>query len=178
MNFSLRNPVWIAAIMVVAIALVLGGSALSTGSKAPAVAASGCGMEHESSQSGQGCSMMGGGSEGCPMSKDGGTMHGGSGCVMLMGKVASVDRDGTLTVRIKPAAKTPDAAKKAIGQLKTGDSVSIMMMLGKAQSGASGSNAQKVAKYTCPMHPEVTSDKPGQCPKCGMNLEPVNPRNK
>ena len=25
--------------------------------------------------------------------------------------------------------------------------------------------------YTCPMHPEVTSDKPGQCPKCGMTLE-------
>ncbi len=26
--------------------------------------------------------------------------------------------------------------------------------------------------YTCPMHPEVTSDKPGQCPHCGMNLVP------
>jgi hypothetical protein len=25
--------------------------------------------------------------------------------------------------------------------------------------------------YTCPMHPEVQSDKPGKCPKCGMNLE-------
>jgi hypothetical protein len=25
--------------------------------------------------------------------------------------------------------------------------------------------------YTCPMHPEVISDKPGQCPKCGMDLE-------
>ncbi len=25
-------------------------------------------------------------------------------------------------------------------------------------------------KYTCPMHPEVISDKPGQCPKCGMDL--------
>ena len=24
--------------------------------------------------------------------------------------------------------------------------------------------------YTCPMHPEVTSDKPGKCPKCGMSL--------
>jgi hypothetical protein len=24
--------------------------------------------------------------------------------------------------------------------------------------------------YTCPMHSEVTSDKPGKCPKCGMNL--------
>ena len=27
--------------------------------------------------------------------------------------------------------------------------------------------------YTCPMHPEVRSDKPGSCPKCGMALEPV-----
>ena len=25
--------------------------------------------------------------------------------------------------------------------------------------------------YTCPMHPEVKSDKPGNCPKCGMKLE-------
>jgi len=24
--------------------------------------------------------------------------------------------------------------------------------------------------YTCPMHPEVTRDHPGQCPKCGMTL--------
>ncbi len=25
--------------------------------------------------------------------------------------------------------------------------------------------------YVCPMHPEVTSDKKGRCPKCGMFLE-------
>jgi manganese oxidase len=24
--------------------------------------------------------------------------------------------------------------------------------------------------YACPMHPEVKADKPGKCPKCGMNL--------
>lgn len=25
-------------------------------------------------------------------------------------------------------------------------------------------------QYTCTMHPEVISDKPGKCPKCGMTL--------
>jgi len=29
--------------------------------------------------------------------------------------------------------------------------------------------------YTCPMHPEVIQDHPGDCPKCGMALEPVMP---
>ncbi|WP_275663346.1 heavy metal-binding domain-containing protein [Corallococcus macrosporus] len=29
--------------------------------------------------------------------------------------------------------------------------------------------------YTCPMHPEVRSRKPGTCPKCGMKLVPENP---
>ena len=28
------------------------------------------------------------------------------------------------------------------------------------------------AIYTCPMHPEVQQDHPGECPKCGMALEP------
>jgi hypothetical protein len=28
-------------------------------------------------------------------------------------------------------------------------------------------------KYTCPMHPDVVSDQPGNCPKCGMKLVPV-----
>ena len=27
--------------------------------------------------------------------------------------------------------------------------------------------------YICPMHPEVRQDHPGECPKCGMTLEPV-----
>ena len=29
-------------------------------------------------------------------------------------------------------------------------------------------------RYTCPMHPEIISDKPGDCPKCGMALESRN----
>ena len=29
--------------------------------------------------------------------------------------------------------------------------------------------------YTCPMHPEVEQDPPGNCPICGMALEPKVP---
>ena len=29
--------------------------------------------------------------------------------------------------------------------------------------------------YTCPMHPEIRQTSPGNCPKCGMTLEPVDP---
>lgn len=30
------------------------------------------------------------------------------------------------------------------------------------------------AEYTCPMHPEIVQDHPGNCPICGMALEPKN----
>lgn len=30
-------------------------------------------------------------------------------------------------------------------------------------------------QYTCPMHPEILRDKPGPCPICGMDLEPLTP---
>ena len=31
-------------------------------------------------------------------------------------------------------------------------------------------NSSKKMQYTCSMHPEVVSDQPGKCPKCGMEL--------
>lgn len=34
-------------------------------------------------------------------------------------------------------------------------------------------NLPKGTEYTCPMHPEVIQDGPGDCPKCGMALEPA-----
>ena len=45
-----------------------------------------------------------------------------------------------------------------------------------AQSSAATTDAPTAGTiYTCPMHPEVRQDHPGNCPKCGMTLEPVLP---
>lgn len=37
-------------------------------------------------------------------------------------------------------------------------------------SGGTAATPAAATVYTCPMHPEVTSDQPGTCPKCGMAL--------
>jgi membrane fusion protein, copper/silver efflux system len=38
---------------------------------------------------------------------------------------------------------------------------------------AKKSQAQEALRYACPMHPQYTSDHAGDCPACGMRLEPV-----
>jgi P-type Cu+ transporter len=44
------------------------------------------------------------------------------------------------------------------------------------RKGAEPSGEEKKGGgYTCPMHPEVRQPGPGNCPKCGMALEPVAP---
>ncbi len=49
-------------------------------------------------------------------------------------------------------------------------------------SGAHGeekdTNTGSGTVYVCPMHPEVRSDRAGDCPKCGMHLVPENEVNK
>jgi len=39
-----------------------------------------------------------------------------------------------------------------------------------AQTGKPKTGTAQQQVYTCPMHPEVVSNKPGKCPKCGMTL--------
>jgi Heavy metal binding domain len=37
-------------------------------------------------------------------------------------------------------------------------------------AAAEKAQPKEAATYTCPMHPEISSPKPGKCPKCGMKL--------
>ena len=39
-------------------------------------------------------------------------------------------------------------------------------------SHAADADAQAATVYTCPMHPQVRRDAPGDCPECGMKLVP------
>jgi len=38
----------------------------------------------------------------------------------------------------------------------------------------SQNKSEQAQHYSCPMHPEIQQDQPGNCPKCGMTLEPTN----
>ncbi|HEX4696246.1 MAG TPA: heavy metal-binding domain-containing protein, partial [Candidatus Udaeobacter sp.] len=42
-----------------------------------------------------------------------------------------------------------------------------------SQDYGAASEQERRQKYTCPMHPEVMTDQPGNCPKCAMKLVPL-----
>ena len=56
--------------------------------------------------------------------------------------------------------------------LLAGISVTSYVLSRRAGPPAKQAAAKKIV-YQCPMHPSYTSDKPGECPICGMTLEPV-----
>ena len=48
----------------------------------------------------------------------------------------------------------------------------------RTSADSSATATMKVVRdtvFTCPMHPEVRQSGPGECPKCGMDLEPMQP---
>lgn len=99
--------------------------------------------------------------EDCCMMKDGKMM------VMKDGKMMSMEKD--MVMKNGTTCMTN-------GECKMKDGKTMMMKNGDCMdmSGKMCSDKMKnmhAAMYSCPMHPEVTSAKPGKCSKCGMALE-------
>src|SRR4051812_27286617 len=62
--------------------------------------------------------------------------------------------------------------------------VAVSVAIGSIACGTSrahtttavGASKQAPTAYSCPMHPDYHSDHPGDCPICGMHLEPEKKR--
>ncbi|MCC3215223.1 multicopper oxidase domain-containing protein [Chryseobacterium sp. X308] len=108
-------------------------------------------------------------------------------CGMTLVKKTVVIKPKVAKPEVKPTPKTETKAKPAETKInkrkvekkaeakKVNDAKSETKTVLPAKTqdlNQSESKAQKQAQttYTCPMHPEIVSDKPGKCPKCGMEL--------
>jgi Cu(I)/Ag(I) efflux system membrane fusion protein len=65
-----------------------------------------------------------------------------------------------------------DLVKKTVMEPVKAESAASIKS-GNDQSKETKQDSKAVAIYTCPMHPEVVSNEPGKCPKCGMLLKKV-----
>ena len=82
-----------------------------------------------------------------------------SGCLAKF--QADPDRYVTTASRSDPPRLTPPIAASS--------------PVGRRDETTGRAGDASAAKYTCPMHPEIVRDAPGDCPICGMALEPVAP---
>lgn len=98
--------------------------------------------------------------------KDCCTMKDGKMMVMKKGKAMPMTKTVTMKNGTKCMANGECIMKDGTKvKMKDGD---CMEMSGKMCTDKMKEMSAKM--YSCPMHPEVTSKKPGKCSKCGMAL--------
>lgn len=96
----------------------------------------------------------------CCMMKDGKMMVCKDGVTMPMEKDMTM-KNGTVCM-VNGECVMKDGKKMT---MKEGECIDMNGKMDKCKK-----QDVKATIYTCSMHPEVTSDKPGKCPKCGMDL--------
>jgi CopA family copper-resistance protein len=85
-------------------------------------------------------------------------------------KPGNCPKCGMKLVKEKPKAVKKPVIKKPVEMSKDTSRPGPVNMDKKDTTGMNSNNNQQSVTYTCPMHPEIRSDKPGNCPKCGMKL--------
>ena len=110
----------------------------------------------------------------CCMMKDGKMMCMKAGKTMPMKKSMTM-KNGTICMT-NGECKMKDGKMTKMKEGECMDMSGMMsncgMMMNDTKTGTEKQDL--AATYTCPMHPEVTSDKAGKCPKCGMDLVKKN----
>ncbi|HVS30689.1 MAG TPA: heavy metal-binding domain-containing protein [Thermoanaerobaculia bacterium] len=91
---------------------------------------------------------------------------------------AAAPRSNTDMQRIEPASTLRADAFDAPAPAAIAEAAKAAQGGGHQAHQSAGSTTPSpqpaAAVYTCPMHPEVTSDQPGTCPRCGMALVKKN----
>ncbi len=109
------------------------------------------------------------GMKNCCMMKDGKMMQ------MKDGKMTPMEKDMTMKDGTKCMVNGKCVMKDGKKmKMKNGDCMDMNGKMDKCKidKDSKGKSEKKdmATTYTCPMHSEVISDKPGKCPKCGMDL--------
>ena len=150
MSLEKKNRLWLGVVILVGAALAFAGPTVISGITDTAVASNEC--DHGSS------------GDACPVgeSETGMDMEpmAHQGYATLTGTAVAVDKTGaSVTVKLKPTSDGADATTKALSQVKVGDTLSMVMVLGDggAPAGPITGHSAHTAEYSCPMHPEVTS---------------------
>ncbi len=103
----------------------------------------------------------------CCMMKEGKMMHCKDGKTMPMEKDMTMSNGTKCMVNGECVMKNGEKM-----MMKDGECMDINGKMDKCEmmNKTSKTDKNKGVTYTCSMHPEVTSNKPGKCSKCGMEM--------
>lgn len=107
------------------------------------------------------------------MMKDGKMMLMKSGAMMPMTKNMTMKNGTKVMTDGECIMKDGTKMKMKEGEcMDMNGSMDMCNMMNKDSKSTNEMNSKThdMANYACPMHPEITSDKPGKCSKCGMDM--------